>query len=198
MKLLAVLLCALSDEQRAQALLDHAHEEEAIAVLNTALASETEKARRARLEVLLGVARHNLRDEAGAQEAFSQAVADDPGAVLPAHTSPKTRELFLNVRTRAPPAPAAALVEARPAPPPREVRWRPWVVVAVGALALGSGVGVTRVAVSERNRAQALDSAEQSQGVLNGAQALNGVGWGLVALGAVAVVAGIAWLLWQP
>jgi hypothetical protein len=68
-------------------------------------------------------------------------------------------------------------------------------VVATGALALGGGIALMRVAVGERDRAQAASTLEQTQTIFSEAQALNGTGIGVIIAGAVLLVGGATWLL---
>jgi hypothetical protein len=59
---------------------------------------------RARAEVLVGLARHNLLDEAGAEQAFARALVLDPRVTLPAEASPRTAAVFQRVAARSTPA----------------------------------------------------------------------------------------------
>lgn len=74
---------------------------------------------RARAEVLVGLARHNLLDEPSAEQAFARALALDPHVTLPAEASPRTAAVFQRVAARATPvvdarAPTPPAVDARP------------------------------------------------------------------------------------
>src|SRR5258706_10102953 len=94
--LLALVSCLAAsdrDESRAAALLRNNREEDAAALLGSALEDESEPQRKARLYVLLGIARLNLRDSKAARAAFTSSFESDPGVELPqALASPRARE----------------------------------------------------------------------------------------------------------
>src|SRR5881394_732370 len=83
------------DIVEARRLLGEVNEEKAIQVLSRALdRGDADSKQKGEIYVLLGIARFNLRDEEGADLAFSRAVENDPEAALPQHTSPKARAVF--------------------------------------------------------------------------------------------------------
>lgn len=178
---------------------------------------------RARAEVLVGIARHNLLDEPGAERAFAHALALDPGVALPAEASPRTATVFQRVAARAeslrvsdgrPTGPPSGGVVPDAAPDPggpriatapgeagtdAPSRPRPWLALggAVVAAALTTtGLVLRAEGVAGRDAAAAEREALVAEARYDEAQSQYATGSALALIGATTAAAALVLWLW--
>jgi len=198
------------DMAEATRLLENVEEEKAVPLLLKAVEDPAvTPAEKAELYGLLGVARFNLRDEAGAREAFRKALDADPSISVFKMLAPKGRALFEEVRVQREEELAKAVTPALPPPPPPlAVSARPsglalgtraiagLGVGAGGVVALAVGAGLFANAGALRAQAVAEPSAMSADAIYRSGATQRGAGIGLLAAGAAMVAGGLALFLW--
>jgi tetratricopeptide (TPR) repeat protein len=159
-------------------------------------------AERATIHVYVGIAQCNTGNYDAAEASFKKALALDAKAALPPHTSPKIAALFERVRSEsraaAPPTPppVAPVPQSQPAdgePRSSGVNWPAWLVLGVGAAALGTGVAMAVMWRSEKSSAEdksiAFDEAQRHADAASTRGIVSGVMFGVA--GAAAVTSGL-------
>lgn len=179
---------------------------------------------RAELLVDVGITDVNLGDNAGASQAFTQAVDADPTVHLPAGISPKIRLLFEQAQdarkpSPPPPPPEPQPVASAPIPPPPPPAPAPvtptaaamethaagpsWVGpgVCFGVAVAGIAAGVTTASISN-GAFSALSASPHStadaDALLSKQRTFATVSAVSYAAGGAAAVGGLAWLLFAP
>jgi hypothetical protein len=214
--LTAWLLCGVNEDlAEATRLLKAAQEEAAVQVLTRSLDRPAlPSPDRARLYVLLGIARVNLRDEEGALLAFQRGVEASSTVELPPRIAPpRARELFEQAKAEvarrralppvpeprperrdelAPPvtvAPAAAVEQQKPAS--STTRWVGLALGLVGVGAGGTGAYFLVNGTSLRSQSVTEPVATNAAQLFGRAQSSWTAGLALVTIGAVLLVAGV-------
>ncbi|HEY3450056.1 MAG TPA: tetratricopeptide repeat protein [Myxococcales bacterium] len=196
------------DIAEATRLLENVEEEKAVPVLLKAVenlgASPSE---RAELWGLLGVARFNLRDVAGARDAFRKALDANPALSSSKLLAPKGRALVEEVRAQreeelkakaSQPVPAKPVVVARPAEgPPFSTKG----ILGLGAggggvVALAIGAGLAANAGSLRSQAVGEADAMKADQLFRSGRSQRAAGIGLLSAGTALVAAGVALFFW--
>jgi hypothetical protein len=184
--LVSCLLAADKDESRATALWRNMREEDALGLLTEALERDHEPEVKARLYVLLGLAKLNLRDNAGARTAFMNGLAADEKVDLPKGlASPRAREVFEALK----PAPA-------PQKPSSARRWVGGGLAVLGVAGAVAGIGLQLHASNVRLAAEAEPVAVRALQLAAEAQQHRTTSLVVLSVGLTALFVGALLLVW--
>lgn len=200
---------AKEDVAEATRLLENVEEEKAVPVLERAVADAgAAPAELAEAWSLLGVARFNLRNEAGAREAFRKALDANPALSVSKLLAPKGRALVEEVRaqreeelkakaSQAAVEPPKVIVIEKPAEPLLTTREIAGVGVGgAGLAALAVGAGLAASAYSLRDQAVSEPDANKADQLFRSGKTQRTAGLTMLGVGTAVLAAGVALFFW--